>query len=91
MTRTGTDGGPAEPYHTNTGLKRRDIARQCETAGRSPLKRNIANHTETPNRRRATRGNNAPETKPFPVEPGRGGTTGSSTRSGEGEEEPAVI
>ena len=33
----------------------RDIARQCETAGRSPLKRTIANHTETPNRRRATR------------------------------------
>ncbi len=33
----------------------RDIARQCETAGRSPLKRTSANHTETPNRRRATR------------------------------------
>ena len=33
----------------------RAIAGQCETAGRSPLKRTIANHTETPNRRRATR------------------------------------
>ena len=30
------------------------------------------NHTETPNRRRATSGNNAPETKPLPVEPGEG-------------------
>ena len=33
-------------------------------------KRTIANHTVTPNRRRATSGNNAPETKPIPVEPG---------------------
>lgn len=33
----------------------RAIAGQCETAGRSPLKRTSANHTETPNRRRATR------------------------------------
>jgi hypothetical protein len=70
VTRSDAPPTPGEPNHNEpyrkprTGAYRRIAAhsryvipchRGSETAGRSPLKRTSANHTETPNRRRATR------------------------------------